>query len=123
MRKVMSLPVSAPFHCSLMAPAADRMAEAFDIIDILPPRVPVVANVTAQPVSDPASIQKLLIEQVTARVRWRECVLAMRDAGVDTMVEMGTGKILTGMTKRIDREITGSSIQGPADIEAFLNSL
>jgi [acyl-carrier-protein] S-malonyltransferase len=122
-RKAMSLPVSAPFHCSLMAPAADRMAEALDEIDVMPPRVPVVANVTAQPVSDPETIKKLLVEQVTARVRWRECVLAMRDAGVDTMVEMSTGKVLTGMTKRIDKEITGSAIQGPADIEEFLNSL
>jgi [acyl-carrier-protein] S-malonyltransferase len=122
-RKAMRLPVSAPFHCSLMAPAADRMAEALDEIDILPPRVPVVANVTAQAVSDPATIKKLLIEQVTARVRWRECVLAMRDAGVDAMVEVGTGKVLTGMTKRIDGDITGSVVQGPADIEEFLNSL
>jgi [acyl-carrier-protein] S-malonyltransferase len=122
-RKAMRLPVSAPFHCSLMAPAADRMAEALDDIDVMPPRVPVVANVTAQAVSDPETIKKLLVEQVTARVRWRECVLAMRDAGVDTMVEMGTGKVLTGMTKRIDGDITGSAIQAPADIEAFLNSL
>jgi len=106
-----------------MAPAADRMAEALDDIDVMPPRVPVVANVTAQAVSDPETIKKLLVEQVTARVRWRECVLAMRDAGVDTMVEMGTGKVLTGMTKRIDGDITGSAIQAPADIEAFLNSL
>ena len=122
-RKAMSLPVSAPFHCSLMAPAADRMAEALDEIDIMPPRVPVVANVSAQPVSDPDSIRKLLIQQVTARVRWRECILAMVENGVDTMVEMGTGKVLTGMTKRINRDVTGSAIQGPADIEEFLKSL
>jgi [acyl-carrier-protein] S-malonyltransferase len=122
-RKAMSLPVSAPFHCSLMAPAADRMAEALDEIEILPPRVPVVANVSAGPVSDPETIKKLLVEQVTARVRWRECVLAMRDAGVDSMIEVGAGKVLTGMIKRIDRDVTGLAIQGPADIEEFLNGL
>jgi len=122
-KRAIMLPVSAPFHCALMAPAADEMAEALDSTDIAPPFVPVVANVTAQPTSDPATIEKLLIEQVTERVRWRECVETLAGQDVETLVELGAGKVLTGLTRRINRDLNGVSIQGPADIETFLNSL
>ena len=118
----MLLPVSAPFHCPLMKPAADEMAEGLDGVPIVPPRVPVVTNVSADETSDPATIKKLLIEQVTARVRWRECVLAMKGKGVDALVEIGTGKVLTGLVKRIDREMTGVAVNSPADAEAFLKT-
>ena len=121
-KRGMLLPVSAPFHCPLMRPAADEMAEALEGVPIVPPRVPVVTNVSADETSDPATIKKLLIEQVTARVRWRECVLAMKGKGVETLVEIGTGKVLTGLVKRIDREMTGVAVNAPADAEAFLKT-
>jgi [acyl-carrier-protein] S-malonyltransferase len=122
-KRVIMLPVSAPFHCALMAPAAAEMAEALDSAEIRPPLVPVVANVSAQPVSDPATIKKLLVEQVTKRVRWRECVETLAALEVETLAELGVGKVLTGLTRRIDRSLGGVSVQGPADIEAFLKSL
>lgn len=121
-RSVM-LPVSAPFHCPLMQPAADAMAEALANVDIRAPRLPVVANVTAAPTTDPAAIRELLVEQVTGAVRWRESVLAMKAQGVDTLVELGAGKVLTGLARRIDRDLTGIAVNGPADIESFLKSL
>jgi len=117
------LPVSAPFHCAMMAPAADVMADKLAAIDIQSPAVPVVANVTATPTSDPAQIRSLLVEQVTSRVRWRECILAMKDMGVTTFVEVGAGKVLTGMIRRIDRDLSGVSVQSLEDIEAFAASL
>lgn len=119
-RKSVLLPVSAPFHCALMQPAADAMAEALLGIDLKAPVVPLVANVTAEPTSDPARIRELLVAQVTATVRWRESVLAMRSAGVDSLVEAGAGKVLAGLAKRIDRELSAVSLQTPADIETFL---
>jgi len=122
-KRSMLLPVSAPFHCALMAPAADVMAQALAEIDLAPPVVPLVANVTAAQVSEPETIRRLLAEQVTARVRWRESVLYMRDQGVDRMVELGAGKVLTGMVKRIDRAIAGSAISTPADIETYLKEV
>jgi [acyl-carrier-protein] S-malonyltransferase len=122
-RRSILLPVSAPFHCALMQPAADEMAEALEKTPPRPPQVPVVANVTAAPVTDPAEIRRLLVEQVTGLVRWRESVLAMKERGVDQIVEIGAGKVLGGLVKRIDREITGSSVGTPAEIEAFLKSL
>ena len=88
-----------------------------------PPAVPVVANVTAEPTSDPETIRALLVRQVTARVRWRESVFAMRDAGVDTLVELGAGRVLTGLTRRIDRDLTGLAVGTPADIEEFLKTV
>ncbi len=121
-RSVM-LPVSAPFHCPLMAPAADVMAEALDRITLQPPRVPVVNNVTATATSEPNTLRRLLVQQVTALVRWRESVLYMKEQGVDTMVEIGAGRVLTGLTRRIDREITGLSAGTPAEIEALLKIL
>jgi [acyl-carrier-protein] S-malonyltransferase len=122
-KKAMSLPVSAPFHCPLMKPAAEEMTEALAEIVIAPPRVPLVANVTAQAVSDPETIRRLLVEQVTGEVRWRESVAAMVEQGVDTLVEAGAGKVLSGMAKRINRDVTTFSVGGPADSEAFAKTL
>jgi len=122
-KKAMMLTVSAPFHCSLLDPAADIMTYALASANITTPNPPVVANVTAKPVSDPDDIRNLLVEQVTSRVRWRECVLAMRDHGVDELCEVGAGKVLTGLNRRIDRELTGRTIGTPEDIEKFLATL
>jgi [acyl-carrier-protein] S-malonyltransferase len=122
-KKAMMLTVSAPFHCSLLDPAADIMTYALASANITTPNPPVVANVTATPVSDPDDIRNLLVEQVTSRVRWRECVLAMRDHGVDELCEVGAGKVLTGLNRRIDRELTGRTIGTPEDIEKFLATL
>ncbi len=122
-KRAILLPVSAPFHCELMAPAAEEMAEALDNSDISPPLVPLVANVTAQEISDPETISQQLVAQVTARVRWRECVETLAEQGTETLVELGTGKVLTGLTRRINRDLSGVSVQGPADIDTFLNSL
>src|SRR5690606_25670045 len=108
-KKVVPLSVSAPFHCALMQPAADAMAEALAGQTIAPPRRPIVANVTARGESDPEAIRRLLVEQVTATVRWRESVLWMRDQGVAEIYELGTGKVLTAMLKRIDRDIRGEA--------------
>ena len=121
-RSVM-LPVSAPFHCALMQPAADAMEEALAKATIKQPAVPVVANVTAQPVSDAATIAKLLVQQVTATVRWRESILAMKALGVTKMYELGAGKVLAGLVKRIDKELEASSVGAPADVEVALKAL
>ena len=96
------------------------MREALATISVDEPTVPLIANVTAAPIFDPEDIRRLLVEQVTATVRWRECVLAMKGLNVDTLVEMGGGKVLTGMVRRIDREMTGIAVEGPDDIEALL---
>ena len=117
------LPVSAPFHCALMQPAADAMEEALAKAAIRQPTVPVIANVTAQPVSDSATIAKLLVGQVTGTVRWRESILAMKSLGVSRIHEVGAGKVLAGLVKRIDREIEASSVGTPADIEPALKAL
>lgn len=119
-KRAMPLNVSAPFHCPLMQPAADAMAEALAGVDLKAPAVPVIANVTAGPVSDPTEIKSLLVDQVTGSVRWRESVAGMRDLGITTLVEIGAGKVLTGMVRRIDRELSAISIQSPDDINAFL---
>jgi [acyl-carrier-protein] S-malonyltransferase len=121
-RSVM-LPVSAPFHCPLMQPAANAMAEALGRTDLKMPVVPVIANVTAQPVSDPATIRQLLVDQVTGTVRWRECVQTMKSLGVSRVFELGAGKVLAGLVKRIDKEIESQSVGQPADIEAALKIL
>lgn len=122
-RRAMRLQVSAPFHCSLMQPAADVMAAALAETPPAAPVVPLVANVTASTVSDAATIQTLLVEQVTAMVRWRESVLYMAENGVDTLVEIGSGKVLTGMTKRIHPDVSGVAVNSAADVESFLASL
>ncbi|MEX0807805.1 MAG: ACP S-malonyltransferase [Dongiaceae bacterium] len=121
-RSVM-LPVSAPFHCALMQPAADEMAEALVAVPLNQPLVPLVANVTAAPVSDPGTIRDLLVEQVTGMVRWRESVLAMKAAGVEQMFELGAGKVLSGLVRRIDRDLAAQAVGEPADIEAALKLL
>jgi [acyl-carrier-protein] S-malonyltransferase len=121
-RSVM-LPVSAPFHCPLMSPAAEAMRDALDRIEIWEPIVPVVANVTARPVRDPAEIRRLLVEQVTGAVRWRESVLYMRDQGIGELVEIGAGKVLSGLARRIDRHLKALSINTPDDMDVFLRKL
>lgn len=122
-KRSVKLPVSAPFHCSLMKPAADVMRRALDDVQINPPSVPVIANVTASAVTDPQEIRTLLVEQVTGSVRWRESVLFMKNQGVTHMVECGAGNVLTGMLKRIDKEITGVALSTPEDIDAFLKTI
>jgi len=117
------LPVSAPFHCDLMQPARDAMADALADVTIHTPSVPVVANVAAEKVIDPEEIRKLLVEQVCGSVRWREGVLYMKEQGVEQLVELGTGKVLSGLARRIDRSLNGVAVNGPADIESFLGSL
>ncbi len=122
-KRCIPLSVSAPFHCPLMAPAAEVMAEALSKVTFAPPAVPLVANVTAAQEADPTRIRDLLVQQVTGRVRWRESVTAMRSDGIETLAELGAGKVLTGLTRRIDRELTATAVGGPQDIEAFLNAL
>ena len=122
-KRAIMLPVSAPFHCALMAPAADVMADALAEVSMAPLPVPLVANITAQPVTDPAEIRPLLVEQVTGMVRWRECVLTMKELGVDTMVEIGAGKVLSGLGRRIDADLGAMSVGTPETIEEFLNGL
>jgi len=122
-KRAILLPVSAPFHCSLMQPAADAMAEALDRATVTEPVVPVISNVKAAPVFDPDDIRKLLVEQVTGMVRWRESMLAVKRLGVGRVIELGAGKVLAGLAKRIDREFETASIQGPADIEAFIKAI
>lgn len=117
------LPVSAPFHCALMAPAADAMREALSNVRMNDPIVPLIANVTASEVSDAAEIRRLLVEQVTGMVRWRESVLFMQANGVDKLVEIGSGKVLCNLVRRISDNITGQSISTPKDIEVFLKSI
>ena len=114
-KRAVLLPVSAPFHCALMQPAADRMAEALAEVTINTPTVPVVANVRAEAVSNPDDIRDLLVEQVTGSVRWRESVLWMGAQGVTGMVEIGAGKALSGMARRINREIACVAMNSPAD--------
>ena len=121
-KRALLLPVSAPFHCPLMQPAADAMAAALGEAAIRPPVVPVYANVTAAPAGDPAEIRALLVEQVTGMVRWRESVAAMFDAGVTHFVEFG-GKVLSPMVKRIAPDAKTSSIVSMDDIEALLKEI
>jgi [acyl-carrier-protein] S-malonyltransferase len=122
-KRAVLLPVSAPFHCALMAPAADVMGEALEAVTILPPSLPVVSNVAAAPAVDPATIRRLLVEQVTGMVRWREGVLAMRALEVDCLVELGNGKVLSGLTRRIEREMNSLNAGTPEEIEALLAAL
>ena len=122
-KRAMLLPVSAPFHCALMAPAADAMAEAFANTPPRSPIVPLVANVSAAKVTDSAEIRDLLVQQVTATVRWRESVQAMTALGVDSFIELGTGKVLAGLVKRIAPDAATFSAGSPAEIEALLKVL
>jgi [acyl-carrier-protein] S-malonyltransferase len=118
-KRAMMLQVSAPFHCALMQPAADAMAEALARTDVRKPVIPVVANVLAQPIDEPAEIVRRLVEQVTGTVRWRECVETMAAAGVTHFYEVGSGKVLTGLLKRIAPGTAGSVIGTPDDVAAF----
>jgi [acyl-carrier-protein] S-malonyltransferase len=118
-KRAMLLPVSAPFHCSLMQPAADAMAQALADVTVKPPVVPVVANVLASPLTDPAQIVASLVKQVTGTVRWRECVATMASNGVDSFYEVGSGKVLSGLVKRIADGATGTAVGTLEDIAAF----
>ncbi|MCC7015639.1 MAG: ACP S-malonyltransferase [Rhodospirillales bacterium] len=122
-KRAMLLPVSAPFHCALMAPAADVMVKALAEVRMHAPVAPVVANVTARPASEIGEIRRLLAEQVTGMVRWRECVEYLKDQGVGQAVELGAGKVLSGLCKRIAPEIVASNVGAPAEVEAFLKTL
>jgi len=122
-RRGILLPVSAPFHCALMEPAAREMEEALAAVAMEAPAVPLIANVTAATVDEPETIRRLLVEQVTGLVRWRESVLAMKGEGVDTVVEVGSGRVLSGLVKRIDRDLAVISVGTPAEIETFLKTL
>jgi [acyl-carrier-protein] S-malonyltransferase len=122
--RVVPVNVSAPFHCALMQPAADEMAEALAAIAVLAPRAFLVANVTARPTNDPEAIRRQLVEQVTGRVRWRESVIWMAgEGGVTRFAELGAGKVLTGMVKRNAPDAEALALNAPADLEAFANSL
>lgn len=118
-KKVVKLNVSAPFHCSLMQPAADEMQKALASVSLKRPLVPLVANVTAAEVAAPEAIKDLLVQQVTGMVRWRESVAYMAEKGVTEFVEIGAGKVLSGMVKRIAKDAVTIAIEGPADVDAF----
>jgi [acyl-carrier-protein] S-malonyltransferase len=122
-KRAILLPVSAPFHSKLMAPAADAMREALAGVKKTNPAVPVIANVRATPVTDAEEIAALLVEQVTGQVRWRETVEWFAANGVTTLYELGAGKVLTGLARRIDKNINGVSVNGPADIDAAIAAL
>ena len=122
-RKCVMLPVSAPFHCALMAPAAEVMEDALSDAALQTPLVPLISNVSAEPVSDADAIRRLLVEQVTAMVRWRESVLYMKESGVEELVEIGVGAVLTGLARRIDRDLSRVTVGTPDGIESFLDTL
>lgn len=122
-RRAMTLQVSAPFHCPLMQPAAERMAEALAATALAPVAVPVIANVTAAAESAPEALRRLLVEQVTTRVRWRESMAGLGEAGIGSVVELGTGKVLAGLARRCDRDLEARSLEEPQDVEAFLGGL
>jgi [acyl-carrier-protein] S-malonyltransferase len=122
-KRAILLPVSAPFHSTLMAPAADAMREALAMVSKSDPIVPLIANVRAAPVTAADEIASLLVEQVTGQVRWRETVEWFAGNGVTTLYELGSGKVLTGLARRIDKTINGISVNGPADIDAAVAAL
>jgi [acyl-carrier-protein] S-malonyltransferase len=123
LRRAIPLPVSAPFHCRLLQPAADAMAQALAKVDVKAPRVPVVANVLAAAITDPAEIKRRLVEQVTGTVRWRECVIAMAAAGVTQLYEIGSGKVLTGLAGRIDKSLAAQAVGTAAELESMAPAL
>jgi [acyl-carrier-protein] S-malonyltransferase len=122
-KRAMLLPVSAPFHCALMAPAAEVMAEALGEARMAAPSVPLIANVTAAKATAPDEIRALLVRQVTGTVRWRECILAAAALGVDSFVELGAGKVLSGLARRIVPDARAMAAGTPAEIEAVLKAL
>ncbi len=117
------LPVSAPFHCQLMQPAANVMRDALMSSRLITPELPVITNVNAQPVRDPEELRNLLIEQITKKVRWRESILSLSNLGVEHIFEVGSGKVLSGLTRRINSDLKAQSIATPAEVETFLQSL
>ena len=121
-KRALLLPVSAPFHSAMMAPAAEAMQAALANAQINVPSVPLVENVLAQPINDPDEIRMRLVEQVTGQVRWRESITWLGENSVDTLVEIGAGKVLSGLAKRINRELATKAVGSPEDIVAFLNS-
>ena len=121
-KRALLLPVSAPFHSALMAPAADAMREALAEVEVKAPVVPLVANVLAAPISDPDEIRNRLVEQVTGQVRWRETVEWFGANGVDTLVEVGSGKVLSGLARRINRELASKAVGTPEDVAGYLES-
>ncbi len=122
-KRALPLPVSAPFHCALMQPAADVMAEALSAVDMKAPRVPVVANVVAEAVEDPAVIRDLLVKQVTGQVRWSASVAWMAANGVTEIWEVGAGKALSGMIRRINRDVATRAVSSPDDVKAAASAL
>jgi len=122
-KRAIMLPVAGPFHSPLMLPAVGEIEDALNSVSIKPPRVPVISNVSVKPESDPATIKRLLVEQVTARVRWRETIESLRGHGITSVAEIGAGKVLTTMAKRIDKDLALISVETPQDIEAFLKTL
>jgi len=122
-KRALMLPVSAPFHSPLIQSAADKMAQALSQEDVRPPKCPIICNVTAQPESEPSQIRRLLVDQVTGTVRWRESVETMAGLDVTQIVEVGAGKVLTGLARRINPDLQGVNVETPADIEAFLKTL
>lgn len=118
-KRALPLAVSAPFHCKLMQPAADAMREALAQITVNAPAVPVISNVSVEPVTNPDTIRELLVQQVTSRVRWTETIAFMKAQGVTETIEIGNGKVLSGLTRRIDRELTASNISHPDDLDGF----
>ncbi len=121
-KRALALAVSAPFHCSLMQPAAEEMRVALEKASIFPPCVPLLANITAQAVNAPDTIRDLLVQQVTGRVRWRESVEELARLGVTNMLEIGEGAVLSGLVKRINKDIICSNVSAPADIEGLLRA-
>ena len=122
-RRSIILPVSAPFHSPLMAPAAKVMEEALDKTALRPPLVPLVANLSAAAISDPAEVKHQLVGQVTAMVRWRECMEYLKMAEVEEIAEIGTGRVLTGLSRRIDPDLSAVSVYTPAEVDAFMKAL
>jgi [acyl-carrier-protein] S-malonyltransferase len=122
-RRAVPLPVSAPFHCALMQPAAEAMRAALAAVDVHKPAVPVVANVLAQPIDDPEEIKRRLVEQVTGTVRWRECVTYMTANGITDIYEIGAGKVLSGLAKRITASVNATNVGTPAEVDAALTRL
>ncbi|MFQ5626295.1 MAG: ACP S-malonyltransferase, partial [Methyloligellaceae bacterium] len=122
-RRAVLLPVSAPFHCALMQPAADAMAEALADVEIKTPAVPLIANVVAGEISGPEDIRARLVEQVTGVVRWRESVVYMVETGVTTLYEIGAGRVLTGLARRIERSLETISVGTPDEVEQASQAL
>jgi len=122
-KRAISLDVSAPFHCSLLEPAAEAMAEALNKVAISSPNPPLICNVSAEETSNPNSVRTLLVQQVTKRVRWRETIQVIRGHEVDAFVEVGTGKVLSNLNKRISKDLLSTSVENPADIDTLLNSI